>query len=68
MSSGLHFKVISVGTLYWTLNVFDSREVSLDRVSRLGLRPYTRYMSSSVGARGEAKNISGRGSTSSALE
>ena len=47
-SSGLHFRVISVGIFCRTLYVFDSRVVSLGRVSRLGLRPYARYMSSSL--------------------
>ena len=44
----MHFKVISVGAFCWTLNVFDSRAVSLGRVSRSGLIPYARYMSSSL--------------------
>ena len=48
VSSGLHFRVIPVGIFCSSLDVFDSRAVSLGRVSRSGLRPYPRYMSSSL--------------------
>jgi len=47
-SSGLHPEVISVGRCCCPLNVFDCRAVSLGRVSRSGLLPYPRYMSSSL--------------------
>ena len=44
-----HSEVISVGRCCCTLYVLDSRAVSLGRVSRSGLLPYPRYMSSSLG-------------------
>ena len=40
--------VISVGIFCCTLHVSDFRVVSLGRVSRSGLRPYPRYVSSSL--------------------
>ena len=48
MSSGVHLGVVSIGIFCLFLNVFDSRAVSSGRVSRTGLRPYPRYMSSSL--------------------
>ena len=48
--SGLHSEVIPVGGCCCALNVVDLRVVSLGRVSRSGLLPYPRYMSSSNGS------------------
>ena len=47
-SSGLHSEVISVGRRCCTSNAFTSRAMSLRMVSRSGLLPYPRYMSSSL--------------------
>ena len=48
LSSGLYLRMIPVGILYWSLSAFDCRSVSLGGVSRSGLGPYPRYMSSSL--------------------
>ena len=48
LSSESHFGVNLVDIPCWSLNAFDCRSVSLGGVSRSGLRPYPRYMSSSL--------------------
>ena len=47
-SSGLYLEVIPVGRYCCPLNVFECRVMSLGGVSRSGLLPYPRYMSSSL--------------------